>query len=82
MKLTLSFEKSRFYSDNVRVGAFHTTVSMQTLPITITKASETSIDLESEKPIVYSEEDIFLLLDLNAKKTRIIGKGSTQRDSW
>ncbi len=81
MKLTLSFEKSRFYSDNVRDGAFHTTVGMQTLPITITKASETSIDLESEKPIAYSQEDIFLLLDLNAKKTRIIGKGSTQRDS-
>jgi selenocysteine-specific translation elongation factor len=81
VKLTLSFEKSRFYFDDVRAGAFHTTVGMQTLPITITRVSESSIDLESEKPIAYSQEDIFLLLDLNAKKMRIIGKGSKQRNT-
>ena len=73
----LSFMKSPFYSDDVREGAFHVTVGMQTIPVTVTKKSETSIAIESEKPIVYTPRDTFLLLDLNAKKMRIIGKGTT-----
>ena len=73
----LSFKKSPFYSDDVREGAFHVTVGMQTVPITITKTSESSIAIESEKPIVYTAKDTFLFLDLNAKKMRIIGKGTT-----
>jgi hypothetical protein len=72
--LKLSFEKSPFYSDDVREGAFHATVGMQTVLITITEKSETSIAIEYEKSIAYTPEDIFLLLDLNAKKMRIIGK--------
>jgi hypothetical protein len=47
---------------------------MQTVPITITGKSEISIAIEYEKSIAYTPEDIFLLLDLNAKKMRIIGK--------
>ncbi|MGO9644446.1 MAG: EF-Tu/IF-2/RF-3 family GTPase [Candidatus Bathyarchaeia archaeon] len=70
----LSFKKSPFYSDDVKEGAFHVTVGMQTLPITITEKSDTSIVIESEKPIVYLEQDTFLILDLNAKKVRIMGK--------
>ena len=70
----LSFKKSPFYSDDVREGAFHATAGMQTVPITITEKSETSLVIESEKPIIYTPEDIFLLLDLNAKKMRIMGK--------
>ena len=73
----LSFMKSPFYSDDVREGAFHVTVGMQTIPVTVTKKNETSIVIESEKPIVYTSRDTFLLLDLNAKKMRIIGKGTT-----
>ncbi len=76
----LSFKKSPFYPDDVREGAFHVTVGMQTVPITITGKDETSLSIESEKPIVYTPEDIFLLLDLNAKKTRIIGKGLAMQD--
>jgi selenocysteine-specific translation elongation factor len=76
----LSFKKSPFYPDDVREGAFHLTVGMQTVPITITGKSETSLIIESEKPIVYAPEDIFLLLDLNAKKMRIMGKALAMQD--
>ncbi len=71
----LSFKKSPFYSDDVKEGVFHVTVGMQTLPITITEKDDTSIVIESEKPIVHLEQDTFLILDLNAKKVRIMGKG-------
>ena len=79
-RVELSFKKSPFYSDDVREGAFHVTVGMQTVPITITGKSETSLVIESEKPIVYTPEDIFLLLDLNAKKMRIMGKAFAMQD--
>ena len=79
-KVKLFFKKSAFYPENVREGAFHATVGMQTLPVTITREGETSIIIESEKPIVYSQEDVFLLLDLNAKKTRIIGRASATQN--
>ncbi len=72
--LKLSLQRSPFYPDEVREGTFHTTVGMQTVPITITEANATSICIESEKPIVYRPDDIFLLLDFNAKRTRIMGK--------
>ncbi len=76
----LSFKKSPFYPDDVREGAFHVTAGMQTVPITITGKSETSLVIESEKPIVYAPEDVFLLLDLNAKKMRIMGKAFAIQD--
>ena len=78
-KLSLSFTKSPFYSDDVREGVFHATVGMQTVPITITEKTTTSIAIASEKPIVYTPEDIFLILDLNAKKTRIVGNAHPQQ---
>jgi len=71
--VNLSFKKSPFYSDDVKKGVFHVTVGMQTLPVTITEKSDTSIVIESEKPIAYLEHDTFLMLDLNAKKVRIMG---------
>jgi selenocysteine-specific translation elongation factor len=72
----LSFQKSPFYGEPVRDGAFHTTVGMQTIPVTVTKKNGTSVTIESDKPIVYTTTETFLLLDLNAKKMRIIGKGT------
>jgi len=75
--LNLSFKKSPFYSDDVREGIFHATVGMQTVPITITETESTSIHFTSEKPIAYTVEDTFLILDLNAKKARIMGKASS-----
>ena len=79
-RVELSFKKTPFYSDDVREGAFHVTVGMQTVPITITGKSETSLIIESEKPIVYTPEDIFLLLDLNAKKMCVMGKAFATQD--
>jgi len=73
-KLKLAFKKSSFYSDDLKEGAFHATVGMQTIPITITEKQEASMVIQSEKPIVYTPEETFLLLDLNAKKMRIMGK--------
>ena len=75
--LNLSFKKSPFYSDDVREGVFHATVGMQTVPITITETESTSIHFTSEKPIAYTVEDTFLILDLNAKKARIMGKATS-----
>ncbi len=78
--LKLSFKKSPFYSDDVREGAFHATVGMQTVPVTITEENATSIVIVSEKPIAYTPQDTFLLLDLNAKKMRIMGKACVMQD--
>lgn len=71
----LSFKKSPFYSDDLSEGTFHATIGMQNVPVRVAEISATSIAIESEKPVVYTPEDNFLLLNLNAKKTRIIGKG-------
>lgn len=75
-RLTLSFNKSPFYSDDVKNGVFHATIGMQTIPITIVDNNVKSLIIESEKPIAYSHSDIFLLLDFNAKKMRVIGKAT------
>lgn len=77
--LNLSFQKSPFYYGEAKDGAFHATVGMQTIPIIMTEKSQTSIILESEKPIAYAPEDTFLLLDLNAKKMRVMGKATVQQ---
>ncbi len=76
--LMLSFRKSPFYSDEVRAGAFHITVGMQTVPVTVSKKTDTLILIESEKPIVHLPSDTFLLLDLNARKSRVVGSGHAQ----
>jgi selenocysteine-specific translation elongation factor len=73
--IKLSFKKSSFYSDAVRECDFYATVDMQTVPITISKTGESSIVIKSEKSIAYTPESTFLLLDLNSKKTRVMGKG-------
>lgn len=76
----LSFKKSPFYSDDFSEGTFHVTLGMQTVPISITNISATSIAIESEKPIAYTPEDTFLLLNLNAKKMRVMGKGQVLKE--
>ena len=72
--LRLAFKNSPFYSDDVKEGTYQISVSMQTIPITITKTDDTSIVIKSEKLIAYASEDTFLLLNLNAKKMRVMGK--------
>ncbi len=77
--IKLSFKKSPFYSDTVREGNFHATVGMQTAPVTISETGKSSIVINSEKSIAYTPEATFLLLDLNATKTRVMGKGRAQQ---
>jgi len=74
----LSFRKSPFYADLLKEGAFHATVGMQTDPVTLSNLQADSIVLNSAKPIAYSPQDTFLLLDLNAKKTRVMGRGTVE----
>jgi len=70
----LAFKKSPFYSDEMKEGAFHVTIGMQTVPVNVTQKSDTLLVIESEKPITYMVDDTFLLLDLNSKKMRVMGK--------
>jgi selenocysteine-specific translation elongation factor len=74
-KLKVNFQKSAFYAEEVREGAFHATIGMQTMPIAISEISANSLVIDSTNPIVHAPHETMLLLDLNAKKTRIIGKG-------
>jgi selenocysteine-specific translation elongation factor len=78
--LYLSFQKNSFYPNEIRKGDFHATVGMQTLPVTITEVSATKLSIETKKPVVYTPDDIFLLLDLNATRTRIMGKGQAMHN--
>lgn len=75
-KLKITFQNSPFYAEGVREGSFHATIGMQTTPITISEISSNSLTIESPNPITHATHDTLLLLDLNAKKTRIIGKGT------
>jgi selenocysteine-specific translation elongation factor len=79
--LKLSFEKNQFYPEDLKIGPYHVTVGMQTIPITITMVGFDSIAIESEKPMAYAPEDKLLLLDLNAKKARVVGCGNVIFDS-
>ena len=74
-KFTLHFTKNRYYQD-VKKGIFHGTIGMQNIPITITDISGDSITIETEKPVGYTKNDTFILLDLNAKKLHHIGNGA------
>lgn len=71
---TLPFNRSPFYMDELKVGPFHATVGMQTGPITVSQVEDGSVTLQSPKPIVHEPRDTLLLLDLNAKKTRVVGE--------
>ena len=80
-KLTLSFEKNKFYPGELKEGVLHVTAGMQTVPAKIADMKEDTITLELEKQIVYTKDDTFLLLDLNAKKLHVIGKGKAIKTS-
>jgi len=73
-KFTLRFTKNRFYPE-VKKGVFHTTIGMQSLPVTITDMDDHMVRIETEKPVGYTPQDRFILLDLNAKKLHHIGNG-------
>jgi selenocysteine-specific translation elongation factor len=73
--ISLSFIHNRFYTEHIKEGLFHVTVGMQTVPVNVTNVHNGSLTLESEKPLVYTPNDTFLLMNLNAKKLHIIGHG-------
>jgi selenocysteine-specific translation elongation factor len=74
-RMKLSFSKVPFYTDDISPGAYHATVGMQGVPITVLDSKADSIVIETGKPVAYERDDTVVLLNLNAKKTRIMGKG-------
>ena len=74
-RVKLSFEKSKFYAEKLAEGTLHVSVGMQTVPVKVSEIAENSLVIEAEKPLVYTGSDVFLLLDLNAKKLHLIGRG-------
>jgi len=72
--LTLSFMKNRFYP-NLREGLFHLVVGMQMTPATIVQTNNGTLSLRTEKQIGYRKDDLFILLDLNARKLHFMGAG-------
>jgi selenocysteine-specific translation elongation factor len=75
----LSFVKNKFYAEDIKEGLFHVTVGMQTVPATISNVSNESLTIQTEKPIVYTSDDTFLLMNLNAKKLHIMGHGQVKK---
>jgi selenocysteine-specific translation elongation factor len=75
-RMDIAFKNSPFYSETIKDGAFHVTVGMQTVPVNITMKDQETVSLESPKSVVYESGQTAILLDLNAKKNRIMGKGS------
>lgn len=79
--ITLSFVPNRFYAEGIREGAFHLAVGMQTVPVDVTGINNGTITIESKKQVVYTFRDTFLLLDLNAEKLHVMGKGQAIESS-
>ena len=75
-KITLHFNKNEFYHTDINNGVFHVSIGMQTIPVKLNDIDNNNLTIESEKDIVFTEEDVFLILDLNSKKSRIVGKGT------
>lgn len=75
LKVDLNFKANEFYDGGPREGSFHSTVGMQTFPVTLSSVSDRKITIEADRPFVYKKDDTFMLLDLNAEKVRIIGSG-------
>jgi len=73
-KFNLSFSKNHFYLQ-IKKGVYHLTIGMQSVPINIIDFSEKTISIETEKPVCYTQDDNFIILDLNAKKLHHIGNG-------
>ena len=73
--IQLSFTQNRFYTEEVKDGLYHVTVGMQTVPVNITNFNNGSLTIQAEKPLAYTAEDTFLLMNLNAKKLHLIGRG-------
>jgi selenocysteine-specific translation elongation factor len=74
---TLSLKKNPFYP-TIKQGKYHATIGLQTVPISISEVKDSTISIETEKPVVYLPHQKFLFLDLNAAKLHLMGSGSYQ----
>ncbi|HMA82671.1 MAG TPA: EF-Tu/IF-2/RF-3 family GTPase [Candidatus Thermoplasmatota archaeon] len=72
--INLSFSKNPFYPE-ITTGKYHTTIGLQTVPISLKKKTDESISIETEKPIAYLTYQHVLILDLNADKLHHMGTG-------
>ncbi|MBS3748583.1 MAG: hypothetical protein KGY65_02630 [Candidatus Thermoplasmatota archaeon] len=72
--INLSFSKNPFYP-NLNTGKYHTTIGLQTVPISLKKKTDESISIKTERPIAYLSYQHVLILDLNAKKLHHMGTG-------
>lgn len=73
-KFILNFTKNRFYPE-INKGVFHATIGMQSIPINIIDVKQNTVTIETEKPVCYTKDDDFILIDLNASKLHHIGNG-------
>jgi selenocysteine-specific translation elongation factor len=74
-KLNLRFTRSPFYAEEAKEGPFHATIGMRTNLVTASDSIDGSISVASAEAFASEPGDAALLLDLNAKKTRILGRG-------
>ena len=72
--LSLSFKKNRYYP-TPQEGLFHLIVGMQMTPATIVQTNNGTLSLRTEKQVGYCKDDLFILLDLNARKLHFMGSG-------
>ncbi|MGC9443893.1 MAG: EF-Tu/IF-2/RF-3 family GTPase [Candidatus Methanospirareceae archaeon] len=74
----LSFVQNRYYATGLKEGAYHLSIGMQTVPVNVTAVGAETVTLVTQRPVAYSADDTFLLLDLNAAKVHVIGRGHCQ----
>jgi selenocysteine-specific translation elongation factor len=73
--LVLKFTKNKYYPE-VKTGLFHLAVGMQIVPASISAVDDGRVSVSLEKPVGFVPSDTFLLLDLNAKKMHLMGRGT------
>jgi len=75
--IKMTFVKNLFYPDIPKEQqSFHLTIGLQTIPVKITQSSNDYLEIQTEKPVVLKEDDIGVLLNLNAPKLHLVGKGT------
>ena len=75
-KMNMSFSQCPFYKTEIKEGSFHLALGMQVVPIQILKVSDEKLLVESDRQICWFEDDVAVLLDLNASKMHVMGSGT------
>jgi selenocysteine-specific translation elongation factor len=74
-EIVLGFSKNPFYPE-FRAGLFHVAVGMQVVPAMVSLGEAGLVKVSLEKPVGFTSNETFVLLDLNAKKMHLMGKGA------